>query len=134
MKRSVLFRVCFIATMMIIGVAFSATKSYAQNGENSKTPEERAKALSDKMKTELSLTDEQYEKVQAVNLKYAKKNDEILKSSKGKLSKYKSVKASQDEKKKEMKAILTEEQFKKYEDTMEEKQNEARERYKNRNG
>lgn len=106
----------------------------AQTTDTKMTAEERAQKLSDKMKTELSLTDEQYEKVKAVNLKYAKKNDEIRNGSGGKLSKYKSIKSSQSDKKKEMKAILTEEQYKKYEQMMEDAENEARERMKNRNG
>lgn len=116
-------------SLVVTALLFAAGRSMAQT-----SPEERAKKLSEKMKTELSLTDEQYVKVQAINLEYAKKNDEIMKGSGGKFAKYKSLKSAQKEKKKELKPILTDEQFKKYEQMMEDAENEAKERYKSRNG
>lgn len=93
---------------------------------------ERAKKLSDKMKTELSLTDSSYNNVYAINLKYAEKNAEIMNGAEGKLAKFKSLKASNEEKEKEMKGVLTKEQFKKYKEMMKERKADAKEAYKNR--
>src|SRR5688572_9623609 len=81
---------------------------------------DRAKKLSDKMKTELSLTDSTYTNVYAINLKYAEKNAEIMNGAEGKLAKFKSLKTSNDQKEKEMKGVLTKEQFKKYKEMMKE--------------
>lgn len=86
------------------------------------------------MKTELSLTDDQYPSVQAINLKYALKNEDIFKGSDGKFAKYRALKSSQKEKSREIKAILTSDQFKKYEAMMEEMKNNAMEQYKGRSG
>lgn len=125
----------FLTLLLVIGgILFSVCKANAQSDEMKKSPEERAQRISDKMKTELSLSDEQYEKVKAINLKYAQKNDEILKSSSGKLARFRSLKSSQDKKKKEMKAVLDKEQYEKYEKMMKDLETEAKNRYNNQNG
>lgn len=95
---------------------------------------DRAKKLSDKMKTELSLDSSAYAGVYAINLKYAEKNTEIMNGSEGKLAKFKSLKASNEEKEKEMKGVLTKEQFKKYKEMMKERKADAKDAYKNREG
>jgi hypothetical protein len=95
---------------------------------------DRAKKLTDKMKTELSLDSSAYTNVYAINLKYAEKNTEIMNSAEGKLAKYRSLKESNDQKEKEMKGVLTKEQFKKYKEMMKERKADAKEAYKNRQG
>jgi hypothetical protein len=119
-----------IKGIIVVAVLFVATGAAAQGSGQLKTPAERAKKLSDGMKSELLLTDEQYSKVHAVNLKYAEKNESIRSSNSGKLAKYRSIKSSQKGKLKEMKAILTPSQFEKYEKMLDEKEQEAREKYK----
>lgn len=57
--------------LMMIVMAVTAT-AFAQNG-GQRDPAAMAKRQSDRMKTELSLTDEQYAKVVAVNEKAAEK-------------------------------------------------------------
>lgn len=129
MSLSNLFSIAFMtAAFFLAGISGNAQSA------DVKTPEDRAKKMTDRMKTGLSLTDEQYPKIQEVNLKYAKKNESILNSSKGKFEKYRAIKSSQGEKKKELKKILDKEQFKKYEDMLEEMEDEAKSRYKSRNG
>ena len=115
---------------LILGLLVSALSANAQSAQpaqsesparttdSTRTPEGRAAALTEKMKTELSLTDDQYPSVQAINLKYAQKNETIIKGSDGKFAKYRALKSSQKDKSKEMKAILTIDQYKKYEDMM----------------
>ena len=106
----------------------------AQSADSTRTVEGRASAQTEKMKTELSLTDAEYPQVQAINLKYAQKNQEIFSGSGGKLAKFKALKASQKDKSKEMKAVLDKDQYKKSEEMMEEMKQKAKEGYRNRQG
>lgn len=106
----------------------------AKTADSTRTAEGRAAALTEKMKTELSLTDAQYPQVQAINLKYAQKNEQIFQGPGGRFAKFKSLKSSQKDKSKEMKAILTPDQYKKYEAMVEEMKNKAKEQYKSRSG
>ncbi|HEX2628665.1 MAG TPA: hypothetical protein VHM26_06635 [Chitinophagaceae bacterium] len=109
----------------------SVTSLHAQETKANAT--DRAKKMTDQMKTELSLSDSSYTNVYAINLKYAEKNSEIMSGAEGRLAKLKSLKASNEEKEKEMKAVLTKEQFKKYKELMKERKADAKEAYKNRN-
>jgi hypothetical protein len=117
----------FFATLFLAAFSLVSTVQ-ASAQDNKKEPEERARILTEKMKTELSLTDEQVPKVEAINLKYAKKNSEVRDGGGGRLAKLKSLKASQEEKDKEMKGVLTEEQYKKYREMVEEMEKKVRER------
>lgn len=112
---------------LIFLALFLLPVAHAQEGS---TPEQRAKTLTEKMKTELTLTDSQYDKVYEVNLKYAVKNQEILKGSGNKLSKFKSLKSTNEDKSDEMKNLLTEEQYKKYEELQKEQRQEAKKNFK----
>ncbi|HMI60152.1 MAG TPA: hypothetical protein VK518_04570 [Puia sp.] len=122
--------VLFIAVITLV----SSVTAKAQTTDSTRTAEGRASALTEKMKTDLSLTDAEYPQVQAINLKYAQKNEEIFKGSEGKFAKFKSLKSSQKEKNKEMKAVLDKDQYKKYEAMTEEMKAKAREQYKTRQG
>jgi len=92
----------------------------------------RAATLTEKMKSELSLTDDQVPQVQAINLKYAQKNQEIWTGTGGRFAKFKALKSSQKDKNKEMKAVLDKDQYKKYEAMQQEMKDKAREEYNNR--
>jgi hypothetical protein len=126
----------FLFTVLLIAgtTLLSSVIAKAQTADSTRTAEGRASALTEKMKTELSLTATQYPQVQAINLKYAQKNEEIFKGSEGKFAKFKALKASQKGKSREMKAVLDKDQFSKYEEMMEEMKNKAKEGYKNRQG
>ena len=138
--RSVNSKISFSIPLLILSFLFSTLAANAQSAQpvrsadSTRTPEGRAAALTAKMKTELSLTDDQYPSVQAINLKYVLKNEQIFKGSDGKFAKYRALKSSQKEKRREIKAILTSDQFKKYEAMMEEMKNNAVEQYKGRSG
>ncbi|HCN50374.1 MAG TPA: hypothetical protein DIT10_15010 [Chryseobacterium sp.] len=80
------------------------------------TPEQRAKMLTEWMTSKLTLNAKQVEQVSALNLQYARKNDPILKSNEGKLSKFKKLKALQKEKSNALIQILDAGQYKKYEE------------------
>jgi hypothetical protein len=94
----------------------------AQNGEQrgqrqQLSVEERAKAQTDRLKKELDLTAAQYDSVQAINLKYAKKAEELFKNNQNDRAKNReTLQKNQEAQRKELKAVLTESQYKKYEE------------------
>ena len=114
-----------LAAFLIVSFASSA-----QSAKTEKTPEERAKAITEKMKTTLELTDEQYAKIYDINLKYATNNDEIIHSSSSRMSKFKSLKAANEDKNKEIKPFLTETQFIQYKAMQKELKSDAKKAYK----
>ncbi|HQD10620.1 MAG TPA: hypothetical protein PLQ65_13205 [Flavihumibacter sp.] len=105
--KNVVIALCFI---LVAGAA-----SAQDNDRAHKSAEERAKAQSDKMKTELALTDDQYTKIYDLNLKYAKKNEEIRGGTDDKMAKMKASQAAMQEKDAAVKAILDAGQYEKYE-------------------
>ena len=82
-------------------------------GRGNATPEERAKRQTDMMKDNLSLTAAQEPKVSAINLKYAKKMDDVRKIA-DTAAQRKSAENIQKQKEGEFKAVLTATQFKEY--------------------
>ncbi len=114
-------KVCVV--MMLAGCFFLMTN--AVNAQQMKSAEDRAKALTDKMKEKLSLDDSQYQKVYDVNLKYAKQNDELAVASGDKKAKAEKMKSQFEAKDKEMKGILNADQYKKYESIKQELKSEA---------
>jgi len=80
------------------------------------TPEQRAGFQTNMMKTKLNLQEPQLTKVAAINLKYARLFQPILKSDEGRFSKLKKAKALQEQKDNELQGVFTKEQYKQYED------------------
>jgi hypothetical protein len=95
---------------------------YAQDGGQRGqrlTLEERVKAQTDRMKKDFELTDVQYDSVQKINLKYAKKAEEARKNNQGNSEQNREAfRKTLEEQNKELKAILTEAQYKKYEEQL----------------
>jgi hypothetical protein len=104
---------------------FSVT-IYAQDGGQQRerngrrlTLEERVKAQTDRMKKDYELTDAQYDSVKKINLKYAKKAEETMRGNRDNREQNREIlRKNQEEKSKELKAILTETQYKKYEEQL----------------
>lgn len=94
--------------------------------------EERAKNMTEQMQKKLSLTDAQYQSVYTINLKYAKKNEQLKNSDENKMAKFRKFKSSQQDKSKELKTVLTKDQFTQYEEWIKEVQAELKQNYKNR--
>ncbi|MDR1170407.1 MAG: hypothetical protein LBK97_06200 [Prevotellaceae bacterium] len=108
---------------------------YAQDGEQRGqrgqrlSTEERVKAQTDRMKKDFELTDAQYDSVKRINLKYAKKIEEAFENSKKDDAKnMEVVQKNREEQNSELKAVLTEAQYKKYEEQLKAR----RERFGNR--
>ncbi len=94
-----------LASLLISASAF---------GQVDKTPEERATAQTEKMKTELALTPEQVEKVKIINLGIIQKNEGVRNSTMTSEEKKTAHKNIEDARDSMMKEALTDEQFQKY--------------------
>lgn len=100
----------FTAVILCIPFTVSAqSKSLKQA-----TPEQRAKMQTEWMRTKLALNTIQVEQVYALNLQYAQKNDPIIQSKEGNFSKFKKMKALQNEKSNALSHILDAGQYRKY--------------------
>lgn len=88
----------------------------AQNVDEmrSSSPEDRAANQTEWMKTELSLDSATEHIVYNVNLRYAKANQVIFDSGERKIIKLKKIKGNQIDKDKQLKSILSKEQYDKY--------------------
>lgn len=93
-----------------------------------KTPQERAKFQTEMMKNKLGLDSAQLKQVEAINLKFALKNEPVIKSDDSKFSKFKQIRSSQKEKEAELKKIFTAEQFKQYQTFQDEMKSQLKER------
>jgi Spy/CpxP family protein refolding chaperone len=105
--------------LLLFAITFlSAASVYAQQGGggmggNKATPEDRAKRQTEMMKDGLNLTAAQEPKVSAINLKYAKKMEEVRKIA-DTAAQRKSVQNLNKQKDGELKTVLTADQFKAY--------------------
>jgi Spy/CpxP family protein refolding chaperone len=106
-----------LAVLVLTLVTMMSTASMAQGpgggGRGNATPEERAKRLTEMMKESLSLTTAQEPKVSAINLKYAKKMEDVRKISDTAVQR-KTVQNLNKQKDGELKTVLTADQFKEY--------------------
>lgn len=109
-KKQKIFLIAAFICLACTGL--SAQKSKLKDS----TPEQRAKMQTEWMTTKLNLNASQTQQISALNLQYARKNEPIIQSNSSKLSKFRKLKAIQKEKSNMLSQILSEEQYKKYED------------------
>ena len=112
--KRIYVRMLAMASIVSVLLLVSGTAQAQMDSAAMRTPESRAAMLSDKMKTDLALTDAQYTQVQGVNLKYAQKNDSLFRSPGERSDKMQAMRSSMQAKGDELKAILTPDQFTKY--------------------
>tara|TARA_R110001606_G_scaffold63577_2_gene147468 strand:- start:214179 stop:214565 length:387 start_codon:yes stop_codon:yes gene_type:complete len=87
-----------------------------------KTPEERAKEMTTRLKEELNLTDQQSEELYAIHLKYAEERKGVMDAGKEEREAQRTeIKSINDKQKAEMKSVLTEEQVAKLDQLQEER-------------
>ena len=111
---------------------FSIPAAKAQTGDaaaalKNTTPEQRAQFQTSLMKTKLKLDSAQTLKISDINLKYAKKNDELMKGDGRKFKMMRDMMAIQKDKNADLKKVFTDDQYKQYvamEDEMKEKMKE----------
>ncbi len=104
----------FSKVMLLVGfVACSlfSVSTFAQQDKH--TPEEKAKRMTDSLKTNLSLTDSQYSKVYDLNVNYITKIQELRKQTGSKEDKMQAFKDLHKSQRKDINAILTKEQMEK---------------------
>ncbi len=97
-----------------------------------KSNEERAKMLTENMKKNLSLTEDQYEKAYNINLAFMNKATQVRNSGGGRLAKARKLKDADGERDKMLKGVLTDEQYKKFKEQKAENREEMKKRMKER--
>lgn len=109
----------FVFGMLLL---FTSRLACAQDMEDFKrmNPEENAKLITDWMQSALTLEEDQVAPVYAVNLKYAQKNRAIANSGDRKLRLLNKLKSASREKDKELRALFTQDQYRRYQEKKEE--------------
>ena len=109
-----------IAISVIMMVSLSTMQAQKPGkGAGQAPPEQRAANITARMKTELKLTPAQEPKILAINLKIAKKMDELKKISDEK-ARHKAVGELNKQREEEYKTVLTADQLKSYDKMKEE--------------
>ncbi|MDX3915613.1 MAG: hypothetical protein QHC79_18855 [Pseudosphingobacterium sp.] len=119
MKKTI---ICLLVTIGII----STQRAVAQTEELT----QMVKEMTDKQTEQLSLTSEQVPQVESINLDFATKAQKIRGSNDSKMNKSKAMKDLDKERTKSLKAVLTEEQFKKFEAVKTENRKQMKARFK----
>jgi hypothetical protein len=107
MKKITLSGFLLIALMVVCTSVYSQKKTMA-------TAEERAGKITEWMKTNLQLKEDQVAQVNNINLKYANKMDEIMNGTGEKKDKKMKAKEEAAAKDAELKAVLDESQYQTY--------------------
>lgn len=105
-----------IRSVLVLLLTLVVTNAYSQQGQR-RSAEDRAKSLTEWMTKELKLDDKTTKKVQEINLKYAKKQqekmEEAMASGDRSAVREEMVKIN-DERDKELKPVLGEEKYEQY--------------------
>jgi hypothetical protein len=112
-----------IACFLIIGLTASAQH---------KTPEERAKTLTDTMSAKLSLTEDAYKKVYDINLAFVTKSAALKKEDRDKSTKMTEMRTIGSERDTALKAVLSEEQYKEFKELKKENRKAMRGKLRNK--
>ena len=107
--------------------------SQAQEKQLTEEQKEQVKEQLEQYFEKLDLSEEQKPKFEEITIKYALQMKTLKTSSKSKFAKYKEYKSIKGSKNKEMKALLSAEQFKIYQKTQKEIQKKIQETRRNRN-
>jgi periplasmic protein CpxP/Spy len=110
--------------IITLGLALTISFAmHAQRGQgHQRNPGDAAKAQTEKMKTELNLTDEQYASVRSINFEFAKKASTLrADSSISRDQRHNQLKTIRQEKNAELNKILTKEQQQKWADARKER-------------
>lgn len=107
--------------------------SYAQERQLTEEQKEQVKEQLEQYFEKLDLSEKQKPKFEEITKKYALQMKTLKTSGKSKFAKYKEYKSIKGSKNKEMKALLSAEQFKIYQETQKEIQKKIKEKRRNRN-
>lgn len=115
-----------LVVLAVVVAGFTA--AHAQDGQKGNM----AQRITDSMKVQLKLTDEQVPKVQAINETFASKAASIRSGGGDRMTKGKKLKEANGERDDALKGVLTEEQFKEYKANKKENKAAMRERMRDR--
>lgn len=121
MKKSFLFAL----SLLVSSLSFAQTSAKADKDE--KSPEERAKFLTEKMAAELQLSDAQKEQVYTINLGIAQKNQGIMASNFSEEQKKEIIRSNQEARIEMLKNVLTAAQFEQMKKELKEQRQERME-------
>lgn len=116
------------STIFLLTLIWGFNILLAQPQHGFPSAEERAARTTEKLKSELKLSEKQIKLVSEVVLKYAKKAEEMRDKSEDRSEMVQNMKKLTSEQDKELKKILTKDQFTKYEKIMEENRSRMRRR------
>lgn len=131
------------STVLVLTVACSSQKqadtTYRQPqpaGAERQMPEteERAARQAEQLTTRLMLDEPTTERVEKIILKYAERNEALRQSSGDRRSKFSAFRENMSAQDREMKQLLTEEQYEAYREIREEQRAQMRERMQGRGG
>lgn len=123
-------KVIKIVTMLVL-VTLAATHASAQSRMTAQQKQEM-KAKYQELKQKLNLTDEQSVKVDSVNSTWFKGIADLRASGGSRLAKHQKLKSLNEQRNKQMKDILTKEQFKLFKQEQKEMKDEFKQRRANR--
>lgn len=119
-----------VKVMMIAGVVACSVltaSGYAQKAGH--TPEEKAKRMTDSLKSNLALTDSQYSKIYELNVNYITKMQALRKQDGSKEDKKQSFKELRKSQHKNLSAVLTKDQMEKLRVMQKQKRGERNEHH-----
>jgi hypothetical protein len=114
-------------SFLSIALFFTVNIAWAQK-KTSLTPEERATKITEWMKTNLQLNNDQATQVQTINLKYANKTQELQTHSMSRKQKMQTLKDNDKAKDAELKNVLTTGQYNGYQAKKDEIRKQMKER------
>ncbi len=117
MKRSIL--ALFFCCFMLSGFQVLAQKA---------GPEATSKAMTDRMKAQLNLTDEQYSKAAQINLDFSKGIAEARHSGAERQEQFSKMRELRQKREASLKMVLNEEQFKQFKEQQQENRKALRDR------
>jgi hypothetical protein len=120
--KKILVCICILITLL-----FTVNIIWAQK-KTSSTPEERATRITEWMKTNLQLNNDQATQVQNINLKYANKTQGLQTQSMSRKQKMQTLKDNDKAKDAELKNVLTADQYSAYQAKKDEIRKQMKER------
>ncbi len=121
-------RLSFLITVAFF--AFSTSQAIAQQGGNRNIkPEDRARQMTDRIKADVQLTDAQYEKVYALNLKQVEEMQEARKNAAAQQGdRREAFRTMQKNREDELAKILSAKQMQQYQEAQQKNAEKAKER------
>lgn len=117
--KKIFFTALFF-TLISSNIGFSQNKSAA----------DKAKDLTEKMKSQINFSDDKFEKINTINLAFFEKTETLKSSGESKMSKMKSLKKLDEERDEQLKNVLSEEEFKAFKENKSENRKAFKEKFK----